>query len=273
MDETVFDSDIRAAVADTEKEILAEAFGDEEPSDQDSQLIDDLSQTEGWDGGDLPDEEAWNRTLHGDTQTGYDRPLEMENEQTLAATNDLLRQQIAEQEQFIQGYLAKPLTDEARAAQRNAVRANLEQRYGMIHAGGDAKFDQFVGDVQSALQHTSALENGRVGASLQHAHSQYGQDFVDAFSDLTSMDPRHPLARQLVQSVVASADPGQAVMQLHGNDIVRSLSTGNVPPFVPRPRNMAPAFVRSGPARDQGWTSGYGDRDTEADIFNSTWED
>jgi hypothetical protein len=267
----IYDSDIRAAVADTENEIFSEATGGEERTDQENQLVSDLSEVEGWDGSDLNMEEIAHRNLYGDTQTNYDRAIEMETEQTLQAENDILRQQINEQEGFIQQYLAQPLTAEARAQQRAAIRDRMEQVYGFTHFGSDQQVDAFINHVQTDATHAQNLESGRVGASLQHAANAYGADFHDAFSDLTSMDPRHPLARQIVQSVTASADPGQAVMQLHGNSLVRSLSTGNVPPFIPR-HPGAPAHPRSAPSREGPWEAGWGDRATEEDILRSAWE-
>jgi hypothetical protein len=89
------------------------------------------------------------------------------------------------------------------------------------------------------------------------------------------MDPASPLAREIVQNIVRSADPGAAVMELHGNSLVRSLSTGHRPPFLPPVRNVASAFPgRSTAPRPNGgaWASGYGDRDTEVDVFNSAFE-
>jgi hypothetical protein len=127
--------------------------------------LDELSAQEGWDGNELSDIEIINGP---DANTGFDRNLQMEDELSLQRENDILRQQIAEQENFVQTYLAKPLTDEARAQQRSAIRNQLEQRYGLMDLGDDAKLDRFIADVATDMQHMQGLENARVNASLQH---------------------------------------------------------------------------------------------------------
>jgi hypothetical protein len=154
------------------------------------------------------------------------------------------------------------------------MRRNLEERYGLFDIGGDnAKFDTFVRDVSATLQENEAMRMSRLNASLGHAEHKYGQDFRDTFQDVTSMDVRNPLARQIVTSVLESGDPGEALMELHGNSLVRGLGQRS-PPFYsfthPRVVERAP----QGRGSSGGFDSGWGDRDIEQSIFDAaTWND
>jgi hypothetical protein len=258
-------------VADTEKEIFHEGIGEQEPDDHGQQMVDDLSQVEGFDGNDLPIEEIAHRNIYGDTPTNFDRPIEMQDQLALKQENDALRAQLDAVSGAYNQYVAAPQQEAQRAQYREQVRQHLSDRYGMFDSYDDAKLDQFINDHAAATQHAGALQVNRIEASMSHAHAKYGRDFEDAYHDLTSMDPNNPLARHIVHHVVGSADPGEKLLELHGNSLVQSLGPSTPPPFMPfsaRPaRTMRPP--RPSDAMDAGW----GNRETEEDVFNSAFDD
>jgi len=107
----------------------------------------------------------------------------------------------------------------------------------------------------------------RFNASMQSAHRQYGQDFERAYQQLFSMSPQNELAQALVKQVTTAHDPGEKLMELADNSIVRGLNDGNPPPFMPRNPNThsRPLSYRDIESTD----SGYGDADTEDAIFKA----
>jgi hypothetical protein len=263
-DRDITDADITQAVRDTEAEIWAEALGQEEPDDQSDQFIEDMSQAEGWDGNDLPIEEIANRNLHGDTQTGYDRPLELQDSLDLQRENDALRARDAEREAEWQQYIMQPEVERQRAEQREQVRQHLMEKYGMIDSFDDAKTDQFIADMNAPAQAARMLNDQRVEASMTHWHNTHGRDFEAAYDELTSRDPNDPYARQDVQRIVSSPDPGQALMMWHS--AIQGAQQWAPPPFMPQSRRAAPR--RSGYSEMGGW----GDGDVESEVFHSVWD-
>jgi hypothetical protein len=266
-----YDGAYHQAVVDTEKEIFnaATTGEDDDERDNNAALTEDLSQSEGWDGHELSDAEQFHRAAYGDSETGNDRPLQLAAEHELAQENAFLREKNAESQKLINDYVSQPANELIREGQREQVRQHVLDRYGLADLEiNNAKLDQFIADMQGAAQHTQMLEQGRVNASMAHAHRQYGRDFEDAYSDLVNMDVNSPLAREIVRNVCSSADPGQKLMEMHGNSIVQSLGPSTPPPFLaPGRRYSAPASrARSAPAESMG---GYGDRGTEQDIFDS----
>ena len=273
-DDYGYDSDIRQMIADTEKEIFDEAVGNIERDDSEDQLVDELSQAEAWDGSDLPIEEVAHRNMYGDTDTNYDRPIAMQNELSLAAENQELRDALAQSNTYINHHIARPALELMQQGRREQFRQDL-QRAGLYDLDGDdAKIDQLIATNDRMQQHAQALEAERANASMAAAHQRYGKDFEDAHADLTHMDVNSPLARELVRQVWVSADPGEKLMEMaHNNPIVQGLGPSSPPPFLPRfhspipPRMLRP--TRPSAALDAGW----GDAETEADVFNSAFDD
>jgi hypothetical protein len=266
----VYDSTIRQMVADTEKEVFWEGIGEQEPTDHENQLVDELSQPEGWDGDDLGIEEIAARTMDGDNPQNFDRPVQMDNEITLSNKLAAAEQQRDAALHLYDEHVAAPTRELQRTAHREQVRQNLENQYGMF-GFDDAKLDQFIADHSASVQHAQALQSARIEASMAAAHQKYGDDFLDAYNDLTAMKPDSALARDIVQTMVSTSDPGEALMQLHGNSLVRALGPSRSPPFMPRswgpPHASRP--TRSSAAMDAGW----GDQQTEQDVFNSAFDD
>jgi hypothetical protein len=269
-----FDRDIRNAVADTEDEIFRESVGADE-RDYDAQgFLDEQSEAEGWDGDALGIEEVAHRNLHGDTSTNYDRPIEMQDQLTMAAEVEQLRRELAEEKKLVDDFVREPLVMQQREQVRENMRRHFENRYGLMDFGTDnSKLDLLITDLAAAAQQTEQLRNSRVNASLEYAAQKYGRDFDDAYNDLTATDPQNPLARQIVQHVYESADPGETLMQLHGNSLVRSLGMRN-PPFFSQSHPRVVERAPQGRGSSGGFDSGWGDRDIEQSIFDAaTWND
>ena len=109
-----------------------------------------------------------------------------------------------------------------------------------------------------------------MNASMRSAHERYGSDFETAYKQLTAMDPRNPLARELVAQVVRSDDPGEALMGIGHSDVVRGLSTGSGTPPPVMPRNAG--YRGRGPISYddiESTDSGYGDEAVEDAIFKA----
>jgi hypothetical protein len=269
--EGAYDDEITAMVRDTDREIMAEALGDVEQSGYENQMVDDLSQAEGWDGEDLPIEEVAHRNIYGDTGTNFDRPIEMDTEVTLA---NKLQQAERERDAYAAAWnqaVAQPQIEAAHAQHREEVRKNLYDQYGIVDSYDDAKLDRFINDYGASVRHAQALQENRMEASLQHAAQKYGQDFQDAYNDVTSMNPNSPLARDIIQTAMATSDPGEAIMELHNNQLVRALGRTPSPPFMPQgygpPHASRP--VRPSDRMEGGW----GDADVERDVFDSAFDD
>jgi hypothetical protein len=111
---------------------------------------------------------------------------------------------------------------------------------------------------------------------MARAHREFGRDFEVAYTSLQQMDPAAPLTQAIHSHIRNSPDPGEAVMQLHGSDLVASLGTGRYvePPFA-RSREVGRGPVRvDRVARDEDspFNSGYGNADVEEAIFDSIFD-
>lgn len=252
----------REAIRQTDQEIFDEALGineDENNGDHDLEL------TEGWDGGELPDEELWERTLNGDEPSGYDRPLEMRREQELESENQTLRQQVAEREARLDEIENGP---ERHAARQEHFRNALFNSYGIL-TSDDAGAERLYNTLAAQHASTEALQAERVNGSLAAARERYGADFDQAFRSMTSMDPNNPTARSLVQHVLSSRDPGEAVLQLHNNGMAGLSRLG-----LAGARTFPTGGGRGGRGgRSHADADDFMDRaDVEREIADSVWD-
>jgi hypothetical protein len=262
-----FDRDLRRAVAETENEIVAHALGVDEPDYGGAEFLEEQSESEGWDGENLSIAEIAHQNIHGRDDTGNDRPIQAQEELSLQQQNELLRRELAEEKKLVDDWLREPLVMQ----QRDQVRENVRQQLEQVVFGGNEKIDSYIRDVAAAQQQTQALLNNRVEESLTRAAQKYGRDFDDVYADLIATPVNNRLAQEIVKSVYDSADPGEALMQLHGNSLVRSLGHRN-PPFLSQTHPRVPE--RAPRASSGGYDSGWGDRDTEQSIFDAaTWND
>jgi hypothetical protein len=258
------DDDLRGMIRDTEREIFDEAVGNDELDGSEAQTLADMSQSEGWDGLPLADNEIAARTMQGDQGgVNYDRPLQMETETTLAADNYALRQQLNQVAAAYQEHVQTPQRQAAHQQLREQYRQRLENEYGLFDLSGpgeEYKLDRLIARDAAEAQAKEAWINNSIG----NAHLKYGRDFDDVWRDVTSMDPNHPAARAIVQDAMSTSDPGEALMRLHGNPLLQSYRRSAPPPFMSQRGYVPPQRAHRPPeALDGGW----GDRETEEDVF------
>jgi hypothetical protein len=272
-------------VLNTEIEILADAL-DQEPEEFENYVGDeddgtDLEQTEGWDGKPLGDEEQWETNIEGHLDTGFDRPIALREGQ---AYEDALRQRdeqiaVLRQQNTAQAMALDP------GYQQRAYQAREDAIMGVI-----TNPEQALAERAAMANRIHQLESDRVNASLRAAHEERGQDFSRAYQQMTSMDPSHPAARTLVQTIWNSPDPGRALMEIYdktgGEPMPRAVGgqyqAGLSPPSLnSQSRGYGGSASRSygRPQRDSGgWPveedrdiGGFADAETERSIMASVW--
>jgi hypothetical protein len=117
------DWEYRDLLFETEREIMNDALGADDPRDTlDDQTIDDQSQLEGWDGRPLTDDELVTTTAYGHESPGFDRPLQWQEEQDAVRQNEMLRSELAARDQRINALENGP-EYQAQLAQRQEERA------------------------------------------------------------------------------------------------------------------------------------------------------
>jgi hypothetical protein len=117
------------------------------------------------------------------------------------------------------------------------------------------------------------------------AHRAHGDEFAAAYQNLTSLDPNNPNARNLVQSIYSSDDPGKTLMEWHemtgGQAPPRAVGGGARRGIMPSLNSGTPASSRgerssASRGRSDGWPvgddeGGYADDTTERDIMQSAF--
>ena len=262
---------VRELVAETEKEILRDALGEDTPEDDmPSDLIADQSQIEGWDGRPLTDDELVATTSFGHETPGFDRPVAWAGEQDAIRQNELLREQLTQRDQELLALHAGPEYQEQLRQQREARRNDFLQV-----AVDDNLTDAYL-DRVAALQNAVAGQNfDRVNAALEHAHRTYGREFETTYAQVSALkNNRNPMAQQIIQSIFQAQDPGEALMSLAGSPLVHSLTEGrmgdNPPPFMPQGNRSAPQGRRVD-EDDLGYEldAGGAGEEMERDIFRA----
>jgi hypothetical protein len=267
-----FDADMRERIRQTENEIVRSVFGEEEREYNDS-FLEEQSRVTGWDGDDLSDAELANTNINGHNENNFDRSLAMDEQLQLQAENTQLKQQVDALNQIFEDQHAAPQREAQRQQVRETVRMQLGERYGLHDLEQNPeKLDRFINDVMAAQHQTQALQNQRVNESLERAHQAYGADFDDAFRDITSM-AHSPLATEIVRNIMSSENPGAAVMQHHGSQLVQSLGR-RAPPFFAGDRVPLERAPRGSARRGGDWdeAAGFGHGDIERDVMKSVWE-
>ena len=270
------------AIGDTESEIFWDSFPDSRDaphayvnnSDGD-EIIAEMSQMEGIDGEPLSDAEGLARAMQGDDAVdGYigDRPLEHERQLTVDNENAVLREQLALSERARQETINR--YDPQRQDEHELNRAQFLDQHGLF-AMDNQKADALFAQVTALQQNNQQLQNQRGNESLNEAHAKYGHDFEAAYTSLQQADPRSPLTQALYDHVRNASDPGEAIMQLHGNDLVASLGTGRYvePPFARTRIPRGPVRVDRVARDEDDFDSGYGHQQVEEDVFNSAMKD
>jgi hypothetical protein len=237
--------------------------------EENDELVAELSQTEGIDGEPLPLEEIAHRNIYGDSETGYDRPLELQRQTDVDAENQRLRAEIerVEREKGAMQYLHDP----AIAEQRRAARDQFLDQHGLMTLD-DARADRLFGEMAQWQSRTQELENNRVRDSIDAQRAEWGDKAVDvAIAAFQRLDQSSPMARAIDQHVYSAEDPGQVFMSLvHNSDAVASMGRGrwNVQSHAPSRRPSRPSSYNA----PQGDNAGFGDEEFERDIANSAWE-
>jgi hypothetical protein len=237
-------SNLQDAIRLTEAEILGEAMGDHDfdegnPAYQnmpEGDGADDwLEQTEGFDGEPLSDVEQFAATT-GDVPEGYlgDRPLQFMNEQALMAEVERLQAVNDLHVGNLNLLVAQP------QAEAERVRLQNELLDVALDTEPGGRADQLLNSIRGQTQHVAEMQGNRVEAAMGAAHERYGDSFVDAYQAITAMSPNDPLAAQIVQRVLNSEDPGEAVMRFGSSDMVESLRARQPPPFMAGGRVAVP---------------------------------
>jgi hypothetical protein len=263
----------------TEREVFWDTFatGDQDvdagPYEGGHGLLTEASQIDGWDGLPVSDAEGLARAMQGDEVDGYigDRPLQHQHELEVDQQNQHLRQQVEAERAARQATEAK-YSPQIQAQQQEALDAFSDQNGFVITDMDRAR--PFLQRVVTTEQSVNALVTANGEESMQRARHEYDRDFDDTYLSLQQMDQRQPRAREIMQQIKGSRDPGLALMNYHGSDEVAALGVGNYvsPPFAPG-RAVRGRVDRVHVDEDNQFNSGYGDADTEAAVLNSAFED
>ena len=268
---------IRDAYEDTEREIFGYGSGSEADINHDMRdIVEHFSQVESWDGQPLSDQEGLARAMQGDEAIDNyvgDRPLLHQYELDVDRQNQELRAQLGQAQREKQAVINQ--YDPERQLQRDYARDEFMEKNGLL-AVDPAKADQLFAGYTALQQGYNAAVSKNGNESMERAHQTYGRDFETAYTSVQQMDPDAPLTQAIHNHIRNSPDPGEAVMQLHGNDLVASLGTGRYvePPFA-RSREVGRGPVRvDRVARDEDspFNSGYGDASVEEAVFDSVFD-
>jgi hypothetical protein len=259
------DRDIALMIEDTEREIFEDATGGT-GWNLGNEELDELSQTDAWDGGTLSDAEQFERAINGDLPSGFDRPIELAEERSAKTEVEELRAQLAAQQQQFVELLGSNPEVQARLQQQQVQRR--EALWDVVV--DDAKIDQHLAYIDQLQQQNQTHQMNRINASMASAHREHGVDFENAYRAVTAMDQKSAIARGIVNDIINAPDPGEAMMALAGSDVVQSLGRGRGvnPPFMPQnstPRGRAPMSYRDIESTD----SGYGNEAVEDAIFKA----
>ena len=203
--------------AETELEIHRSAFVDDatfkadpegagadavdERNDND-ELLEEQSQVTGWDGRALPDSEIAERNRVGDRQDGWDRPLEMADNEQLHEQNEALHGQ----NEALQGALDTMLTGGAPSeivrvwnAEMAAAHQRLENT-GMI----DPAARQRMIDNHRRTQIDNQAQIGR---------ERYGDEFAERYESLKRDAAQSPQHAQYLKSILFNGTLADGVMR------------------------------------------------------------
>jgi hypothetical protein len=269
---------LRDAVAATEDEVFKFATDqpqeEEDPNPSDDELDDmDVWESEGLNGAPLPLEEVAYRNLYGDDENGFDRPLQLAEEEqrqeAMLRSNEELISRMAQQQA---AHDAQVLEERKRAMVGDVVTYpervidHLEQQERQI-----AQFNSPSGQKEAFVNH-----------SMDRARQRHGDEaFFAAYNQLISLDRNNPEHRAHVQSIYEADDPGAELMGDYRGEPGRSRERAGLrlPSLNSQSRASSHSRSSSGSSgslsfRDlekggNGYsTSGSGEED---DIFNSLW--
>jgi hypothetical protein len=286
-----FDSRLLAeAIRATDEEIWDEAvngFGGDREAHND--IVEDNSRAESWEGNPVDDDEMFREAL-GEIPAGMAGTAPTIGEEALSRENAELREHLA----ALQAQQPQPerpdLFQDPRAFEENILAQHRGGRFPVDHGtplpdkpdpfADPQGYQQWMLNEMDRRAGVADHHEARVNSSLAAAAAVHGQAFEDAFREISSMDPRNPRAREAVQSIINSPDPGSALLSVHamlraGDEAGRQYGRGA--PFAPMlPIQRSAGHGRSmqarGFSRDTEATYRSADHAEEDDVFNSVWD-
>jgi hypothetical protein len=278
LEDAQYDSDLRQAVVDTEREIFFSATGsdgDEDEAEGNDQIVEEGSDVEGWNGENLPIDEIAATSINGFSPINNDRPLQTLEESELRAQNEDLRQQLGLVSNLNDEFILQPQRQQQLAQVRENVKQQMLDQYDLGHLGyDDAKLDRFINDVAAAQAQTATLQENRANASFGHAHNVHGAAFEQAYGALTSLPVTATTINLVRDDLMRSSDPGARLMQMWDSGVLDGLGAGSRPmhPILGQIRNARTQAARARRAPTENERSWSEEADEEADIMSSVWD-
>ena len=219
--------------------------------EQNDQLVDEMSDVEGWDGRKLPLAEIAERNLTGDRQDGWDRPLEIADMEDAAEKMDVLQSQNAEQGRVIDSLLTGGAPSDIDRAW-NATIAQEHQRL------------ENTGMVDPAERNAAIL--GKIHHMHEVAEARHGNEFSERFNALVQDAGRSPTHLQYLKGIILDRNLGPGVMR-YGPPRQQQQSERRQQ----QPRQQQTDRHQEMALEDQ--YGGWGNQDVERDIMYSAFKD
>jgi hypothetical protein len=278
-------------IGGTEREIFDESTGGDDLGYQHDQIVHDNSRMHDWDDNWVDDSkligEATGDRPIGSTMAGLDEDEARELIAPYEQENAALRARLAQLE-------PEPVKPDMFADPEGYEEWLLQAKSGVpayaVPPSPVAKPDMFADPegwerwvINEATRRSGHAEHNhaRFNSQMQQAAELYGDDFQQAWQDITSMDQNDPSARQAIQTVVNSPNPGAALMSVHaairGANWAAQQYGSPGPAFAPmirssRPRGYGRAMESRGFSRNQHPNATTRDEAEELEVFDSAWD-
>jgi hypothetical protein len=266
-----YDADMKERIRQTENEIARSVFGEEE-RDYDDSFLEGQSRVEGWEDT-LSDAQLAHDNINGHDPNGFDQSIAMQEQAELLRENAQMKEHLKLLDGIVQQDFLEPQRQQQKAQVRERVRQQLMDQYGIYDSFDDAKLDKFIADNVDREQRLQAYEQQRVNRSFDDARARYGEkDFWAVYNRVSEMRAS-PTSMAMVQEIQNSENPGEALMSLHGSDMVEMLRGRSAPPFVNQGSRQPLQRKGSGGGHiGHDIAGGWGDSDVERDVMNSVWD-
>jgi hypothetical protein len=222
LEDTFSEADIAEALAGTEKEKFQSAFGHDDdldgPAEEASSHETDTSLEEMEDilDDDIPQEEEEGEQ-EGDDTDALDTQEAEAPDQTPEGrgrtSSERLRTVIEQRRQIEQE--RDTLRAQLAAIQAHAQMQQRPQSQQEQPAEPDPWNDPKAWAENERKETLRIWESRQVNSALAAAHRQYGDEFVAAYKELTSLNPGDPLSRATVQHIWDSHNAGESLMEWH----------------------------------------------------------
>jgi hypothetical protein len=284
---------LNEAVAQTDREIADSVFyngSDENDRNSNRQIVNDLSQSEDWEGNDVSDDELIRETT-GEIPAGMAGMVPTRADDALMEENAALRRHISEMQENLpepepvdmfadpQGFREQLIEDVTQGRLPRGLNYGQNPNPEPDMFADPQGHTAWVINEAARRSGVAEHESSRVNASMQHAHQRHGADFEQAYTDIIEAAQRDPRARAAVQGIWDSPDPGNALMHtwsaMAGSNFATQRFGGA--PFAPMLRSMQRRSPHEGSARrSRGWYDD-GEQDSperamEDSIADAAWE-